>query len=146
MSSLTERLRTAYRLPSRERWLTVRVLAGLVVARAGLAVFGFPRLRRIVERTRARRHEDPQFAAELRRALVRAARTVPGATCLLQAIVAARLLRAAGLPAALTIGVARPGAGAAGLEAHAWVHSGDVVVAGDADLSRYQEIARFGAP
>lgn len=62
-------------------------------------------------------------------AVATAARRIPAATCLTQALAAQYLLRRRGLEADLRIGVAR----AAGepLEAHAWVESrGQVVVGG----------------
>jgi hypothetical protein len=80
----------------------------------------------------------------VRRAVDRAARTIPGSKCLAQAVVATRLLRAGGVPGDLTIGVARGGAPT--FEAHAWARSGDLIVTGDPDLSRFTELATLFAP
>ncbi len=57
-----------------------------------------------------------------------AARFVPGATCLSQALAARTLLRLTGHPSTLTLGVRRADGGM--LEAHAWVHSGAQPVVG----------------
>jgi len=75
------------------------------------------------------------------RAVERAARLLPGtSTCLARALVAQRLLRCAGVPAELRLGVARDGS-AAGLAAHAWVVHGDRVLIGDQpQLGRYDEL------
>lgn len=84
----------------------------------------------------------------------RAGRTLPGSSCLARSLAAARLLRAGGHEATLTIGVAR-GQGIAGdhatgsatgdriLDAHAWASSDGLLVAGDAELERYLPLARF---
>jgi hypothetical protein len=61
----------------------------------------------------------PALDAPLRaRAVARAARLVPGATCLVRAAALARWLRARGAPAVLRIGVRHEGGA---LRAHAWV-------------------------
>lgn len=89
---------------------------------------------------------DRARAVAVRRAIERASRSLPGCTCLVQSVAAARLLRAEGLPAELTIGVARGHAGVrSGLDAHAWVTSGDVVVAGDTDVTAYTALTHVGA-
>jgi hypothetical protein len=72
-----------------------------------------------------------------------AARFVPGATCLSQALAARSLLRLAGHPSTLTIGVRKGAAGE--LEAHAWVHSGTWPVVGVRAEGTY-EVLRRGAP
>lgn len=67
---------------------------------------------------------------------------MPGATCLARALAAEWLLRRGGHDARLTIGVAS--GRNASLDAHAWVESGGIVVAGD-DIRRYQRLATFDA-
>lgn len=78
------------------------------------------------------------------RAVERAARLLPGtSTCLARALVAQRLLRCAGVPAELRLGVARDGS-AAGLAAHAWVVYGGRVLIGDQpQLERYEVLPRL---
>lgn len=150
-SSLGHRLRTAAALPRAELVLTVRAMLWMVAVRALLPLAGFARVHGLVRRARVRPARRDVHAGTVSRAVERAARSVSGSTCLPQALVAARLLRVAGLPAELTIGVARPTApvpvartGApVPLDAHAWTRSGDLVVAGDTDLERFTELATF---
>src|SRR5207248_10673296 len=75
-------------------------------------------------------------------ALGAAARRVPGATCLVQALAARILLGRQRIPAVVRIGVARERG--APLESHAWVESEGRVVVGDAHLDRYAPIATWG--
>lgn len=144
--SLISRLRTASALSWDERYLALRAIALLALSRAALLLLGYARTRRVVDRSPVGVRRGPEFAAAVRRAMQRAARSLPGSTCLPQALVAARLLRTAGLPAELTIGVAYGASPAIGLHAHAWVRSGDLVVVGDADLARYTELSGAQAP
>jgi hypothetical protein len=156
MSFLT-RLRSFSRLPRDERRLAVRALGWIVAVRAGLIVLPFTRVRTLIagelRQVPPRRAEWPLV---VRRAVQRASRSLPGTTCLAQSIVAERLLRSAGHAARLSIGVATtviegaPAADApaasrrAGLDAHAWVESGGVLVTGDDPHGRYQLLASFG--
>ncbi len=64
-------------------------------------------------------------------------RFVPRATCLIQALVAQRLLARAGIDSALQIGVTR---GDGGLEAHAWVEHRGRAVIGDIGLDRFPRL------
>ncbi len=154
---LLTRLRNFARLASDERRLALRALGWLIVVRAGLRLFAFTEVRsRIagaVRRTGAASAESP-FA--VRRAVLRASRTLPGTTCLAQSLVAERLLRSAGREARLSIGVATaivvgtPAANSTAtarhgsLDAHAWVESDGVLVTGDDPHDRYQLLASFG--
>jgi len=84
----------------------------------------------------------------VRRAVLRAARSLPASSCLAQSLVAERLLRRGGSDARLTIGVAPVSAANAErvtLDAHAWVESGGVLVTGDDPHERYRILATFGA-
>jgi hypothetical protein len=120
----------------------VRALFWLAAVRALLPIVGFTRVQRLVGRARARPAPAGVHAGTVSRAVERAARSLRGSTCLPQALVAARLLRTAGLPAELTIGVARAGPHVP-LDAHAWTRSGGLVVAGDTDLERFTELTTF---
>jgi hypothetical protein len=145
---LLRRLRSFAALSALERGLALRAIGWLALTRAALVLVSFGRLRRWVERgDLPRRPSAPaDWPRSVRRAVSRAARTLPGSTCLAQSLVAERLLRAGGHAARLTLGVARgPVSGAErGLDAHAWVESGGVLVAGDAELERYTQLATFG--
>ena len=76
----------------------------------------------------ARRRESGAAAAEVERAVRRAAAVVPRASCLVQALAAEAMLGRRGCPARLHVGFARGAGGALG--GHAWVESGGCVVAG----------------
>lgn len=132
-------------MPLRETALAGLAVLEIVRARVGLRVWGFDRLQRGLRRSRRSpgsgpARTDASIAAAVRRAMLRAARTVPASTCLEQAIAAVRILNARNIEAELVIGVAPGGSPASPVAAHAWVRSGDVVVAGDGDLARYTEL------
>ena len=128
------RLRRFLSLPAADRVLLVRALGWVACARAALWFVPFTRLRVAADRLRAsslRRRTDP---ARVAWAVERAARAVPRATCLSQAIAADAMLRRAGRTPTLRIGVAKEGAD---LEAHAWLELDGAVLVGDHDLHRY---------
>jgi hypothetical protein len=133
------RLRSFLGLPSEERRLVLRAWRLEVAIRVGLWVLPFRSVRRRVAATR--RPAGPSTPsgapADDRRigwAVTSAARYVPAATCLTQALAAKVLLNEAGRPARLTIGVERD---AGRLRAHAWVEDDDGVIVGDHDLERF---------
>lgn len=104
----------------------------------------FPRLRQLVDWLgRARPGAaDEGVARAVRRAVDRAARSMPGSACLDQALTAELLLRRAGQPVRVSIGVAPDGRP---LDAHAWVESGGFLVTGDTeDLHTYRTLVVFG--
>ena len=77
----------------------------------------------------------------------RAERTLPGSTCLARSLAAEWLLHEQGLGAKLVIGVATATPGAKlPLDAHAWVESEGLVIAGDGELDRYAALVSFGSP
>lgn len=150
------RLRSFARLPGDERRLALRALGWIIVARVGLHLMPFTTLRaRIAGETRRGLAGGGASPLAVRRAVLRASRSLPGTTCLAQSLVAERLLRAAGHAAQLSIGVApevidgiKPGVarpGRTSLDAHAWVESGGVLVTGDDPHGRYHILATFGA-
>ncbi len=128
--------------------LTLRAHVWLVAMRCALRVVPFPRLRAWMDATPVRPASVDALA--VRRAMQRAERTFPASSCLARALAGERLLRAAGLEARVTIGVARrdgaPSRGEPALDAHAWVRSRDLLVAGDGELSRYATLVEFGSP
>jgi hypothetical protein len=140
---ILRRARSFFALSSEERALALRAIWRITFWRVAVRFLAVGTIRRRVESTR-RRLGTPSAAA-VRRAINRAARTVPGSSCLVQSLAAEELLRAGGLDALLTVGVAH---GAQNvrlpLDAHAWVQSGGLVVAGDAPLERYRELVTFG--
>jgi hypothetical protein len=130
------RLRSLARLPAEERWLLVRAAVLLGAVRGGLSVLGWPRVRRLAARAARPVPGVPDVpAARLQRAVERAGRHVPGATCLVQAIALQVLLGRRGRPAALRLGVAH-GDGRR-LEAHAWLEVDGRALVGAAGRERY---------
>lgn len=120
-----------WRGPGEERRLAVRAAGLLAVARARLWLRPY---REVGAWAAAGRPAaaDPQAA---RRAVERGARLVPGATCLVRALAARRLLGAG----EVVMGVGgRPG----GIEAHAWLELDGRRVVGDFEPGRYVPVAR----
>jgi hypothetical protein len=136
-------LRSFVALPRPERGLALRALWALLLVRVGLAVLPFRPLRAAIDHAGpADGDEDLATARAVRRAVDRAARTIPGSSCLARAFAAEILLRRAGARVRSSIGVS---AGGSPLDAHAWVESAGVIVAGDAtDLARYTTLLVFG--
>jgi hypothetical protein len=142
--SFLRRLRNLTRLTAAERRLAVSAVGTLALARVALATAEWPRVRRLVDRAGGRGllKDDPPYARAVSDAMLRAARLMPGARCLPQALAAEVMLRRAGRSARTSIGVALDGAP---LAAHAWVESAGVMVTGDiADLGKYQTLVVFG--
>lgn len=141
---MLSRLRSFSRFPASEQWFALRALGWLVVVRLALWVLPFRTLRALVDRL-ARKSlaaPDPAYARAVRRAVDRAERSIPGSACLSQALTAELMLRRAGQPARVSIGVAPDGKP---IDAHAWVESAGVLVTGDsADLGKYRTLTEFG--
>jgi hypothetical protein len=92
-------------------------------------------LRQVLGRQTGARGQHPAEPATVGRAVCRAARLVPRATCLSQALATIWLLAGRGHAASLRIGVKRGDAGE--LLAHAWVeHEGRIVV-GDIGVTQF---------
>jgi hypothetical protein len=137
------RLRSLARLPADERRLALRAIGTLSAVRLFLWLLPFGRVRGLVERwgRAAKATPDPAFARAVRRAVDRSARSIPGSACLAQALTAELMLRRAGRPARVCIGVAP---GGQPLDAHAWVESAGIVVAGENErLDAYRTIVVF---
>jgi len=140
------RLRSFASLSSGDRALALRAILWLGVMRVVLSRLPFKRVRRFIDHRRT--EVDGQATArEIRRAMSRAERTLPGATCLARSLAAEVLLRASGLDSRLSIGVADAGTAEVPLDAHAWIESEGLVVAGDnEDIERYTVLLTFRSP
>ena len=97
-----------------------------------------------VQAAAARPRVAPQSSGDaariaIARAVTRAARVVPRATCLVQALAGDWLCARARVPVALEFGVSR---GPRGIEAHAWLVSGDRIILGGAEAARFVVLAR----
>jgi len=142
---MLRRVRRLATLPSAERALALQALGTLAVVRLILWALPFRQVRATVDRWagRAVAPRDPACAPAVRRAVDRAARTLPGSDCLPQALTAEVMLRRAGQPAQVSIGVASDGQL---LSAHAWVESAGFLVTGDsADLHQFRTLAVYGS-
>ncbi|MDP9328347.1 MAG: lasso peptide biosynthesis B2 protein [Actinomycetota bacterium] len=130
------RLRRFLGLSPEDRRLLLRAWRLQVVIRLGLWLLPFRLVRRRVASTRHR--VEPSASAETDHrigwAVTSAARYVPAATCLTQALAAKVLLNDAGRGARLTIGVERD---VGSLRAHAWVEGDEGVIVGNHDLERF---------
>jgi hypothetical protein len=82
-------------------------------------------------------------AIPIGRAIRTAARRTPWESkCLAQALAAALMLRWRQIPFVLTLGVAKTIEPNPGIDAHAWLFSGDILLTG-AGYERYSVIAQF---
>ena len=124
-------------LPARKRRLLLRAVALVAAVRITLWTLPFRWVRSVVGRRRAVSPALAKLHVEhLTWAVQAAARRIPGASCLTQAISLQYLMTSAGHEAEVHIGVAKDAA--RGFEAHAWVkHRGAVVLGDDGDLERY---------
>ncbi|MFQ5678754.1 MAG: lasso peptide biosynthesis B2 protein [Gemmatimonadota bacterium] len=137
----------------REPGLLIRAAVLTLAIRGGLALLPFRTVLRAVERRteratrRAARRTSPRWRAEeIVRAVERVTRRlVRRNPCLPQALVGIILLRRAGVPASLRIGVAKDDAPSS-LRAHAWVESdGRILIGDEVPLSDYTPLPPFGA-
>lgn len=127
-------------LPARERKLLLRAFALVAVVRIALWTVPFRFAHRLLTR---RSTVSPALATisvkRLSWAVQAAAKRIPGASCLTQALALHRLLARAGHSADLRIGVAKDGA--RGLASHAWLeHKGEILIGDNGELDRYSPI------
>ncbi len=133
-----ERLRKLWRLPGAERWLLVRAAVSLAGVRFALWLLRF---RALLEPARVGRRRGRHSRERVAWAVGVASRYVPGATCLVQALAAQRLLAQEGYAAELRVGVSK----GAGFRAHAWVESEGVVVIGWEESEQFTPLLNVAA-
>ncbi|WP_245467283.1 MULTISPECIES: lasso peptide biosynthesis B2 protein [unclassified Mesorhizobium] len=125
------RIATRFRIRSlsgREMLFLAHCLAVVSVVRLALTLSSYNRVRGLITRLDARRDAG---IADLRRVawgVAAAARLVPGASCLTQALAGQYLLARQGNASKISIGIER-GTGSE-LRAHAWLMSGNHIVLG----------------
>ncbi|WP_224545395.1 lasso peptide biosynthesis B2 protein [Mesorhizobium sp. CA16] len=115
-------------LSAREMLFLARCLMVVSVVRLALTLSSYNRVRSLVTGLHARRDAS---VADLRRVawgVAAAARLVPGASCLTQALAGQYLLARQGTASKISIGIER-GTGSE-LKAHAWLMSGNHIVLG----------------
>jgi hypothetical protein len=131
----------ALRLGRRDRRQALRALGWLTLAQTAVRVFPYSTIRRAIDRIAPGQVvAAPMTPAECERALRRALRVLPSASCLAQAIAAACLLRRAGRDSTLTIGVRFDSAHR--FQAHAWLESDGIIVTGRNELFEHRVLLR----
>jgi hypothetical protein len=138
MSALSE-ARRFLTLPWQKQGLFLTALLVLLVIRAGLYIASFKQVRSVAvllasRQLSHRRTPGIQSADGIAWAVVSAARFIPGASCLAQALAAEVLLARDGHAAQIHLGVAK---NQGAIQAHAWVECSGRVLLGDLDLDRY---------
>lgn len=134
-------------LPRRRRLLLLEATLALAVMRVAIVALPFRVIARRLglEQLRSRpthRPSDPR-AAEIGWAVRAAAAHTPWhSTCLAQALAGAAMLRRAGIPSTLSLGVSREPA-AKQLIAHAWLRCGDEILTGAEGRDRFVELTSF---
>jgi hypothetical protein len=133
-------------LPAEDRRALAVSLALICMVRLSLWIVPFRWLRAAVRRVApppdGKPDPTPGEAERTAQAIERAAKSVPGATCLTQALAAEILLRRAGHPAAIHVGVAKTPSGE--LAAHAWIEAYGRVLLGDHDLDHFTPLHPVG--
>ena len=141
-------------LDGARRRLLIEAAASIALVWAALRVVPFLNLLRLLDRwvalpiARKREPANPNAVASVTWAVTAASARFPPATCLIQALAAAAMLRRRGLPCQLRIGVRTRGcAGGAPIDAHAWVECEGRIAIGDLDhLSELAVMAPLGSP
>lgn len=130
------RIKKLLSLPGEERRLLLR--SAILLSQTSLTVRAMPfaRWRHRLQPPAARRQTACYAASQIVWAVGVAARYVPGANCLVQALVAKQLFDEQGLPAEIRLGVHKPEE--VGFRAHAWLESeGRIVLGGAESASLY---------
>jgi len=141
ISSVTRKLRRFGELSLADKWLLLRAIAHLAIARIKLAVVPFRRLsaRLSTESDAIRTEPDPDILRRIGFAVSVAANHVPWRSdCFPQTIAAHNLLKRYGYDSTIHFGVERAGEDV--LNGHAWLTCGEIIVTGGAELHRYTEL------
>ena len=138
---LKDKLARFARLDGADKWLMLRAVWWLAVARIMLLVMPFRRLAARLSAENSPRGAQPD-QVPLRRisyAVSAAANNVPWRSdCFPQTIAARMMLKRQGYSSTIHIGVER--VGEEGLAGHAWLTCGETVVTGGTELDRYTEL------
>jgi hypothetical protein len=116
------------------RRLLARALVTVAWYRAALWVLPFRWVRRLAARP-SRRSRSSRSAVDIASAVTAAARRVPQASCLTQALALQSLLQREGYSPLLKLGVAKTPAGE--LAAHAWIEEDGRVLIGGPESARF---------
>jgi len=120
------RLKKFLSLERYDQRILLEALALLIWARLLLWIVPFPALHRRLSHRRVRKIAPPKDPQYYMNSIERAARYVPGASCLTQSLAARWLLAHSGHDATLRFGARRNSAGK--FEAHAWIESNGQII------------------
>jgi hypothetical protein len=148
---------TAYRrlasLDRARRHLLIEAVASLTIVWVGLRLLPFLKLQRLLDGwvalpiVRRDGRGIPELIESVNWAITVVAARFSAATCLVQALAAAAMLRRRGLACRLRLGVRTRGEGGARIEAHAWVEcDGRVAIGNVAHLSELAVMPSPGSP
>ena len=132
-------------LSSADKWLFLRAVAWLAVARVMLIVLSFRRLSTRLSAGDNASSETPgqEYLQRVSFAMAAAASNVPWRSdCFPQAIAARMLLSRQGYGSTIHLGFEK--AAPDTVAGHAWLTCGDTVVTGGEQVGRYAEIHRLG--
>jgi hypothetical protein len=137
-AAIGRKILTVTRLSARERRRALGTIVLMALVRTALWVLPFRQVRRLASAVGSSHWRHLGFGETDTRWAVRlAARYVPGASCLTQAITAQLLLSWSGTESRLHVGVSRLGK----FEAHAWLEcNGNILLGGEEESSRYSPI------
>lgn len=137
LEAAVRRIRKLWSLRGPQRRLLLAAGGTVVLVRIGLWVLPFRRLQALVARRPGGtpHPQRPHSADDIAWAVSAAARMVPRASCLTQALAAKRLLERAGHSGELRIGVGKDESGA--IIAHAWIEQGGRVLVGAHGVEQY---------
>jgi hypothetical protein len=122
-----------------DKWLFLRAVAWLAVARIWLARMPFSDLAGRLSAKVGREEPDPELLRRVAYAVAAAAGNVPWRSdCFPKAIAANKLLQRSGYASTIHLGVDKEEEDQ--LIAHAWLTCGEIVVTGGEDLDRYTEM------
>lgn len=152
MISLAD-LRKLRRQSPSNRYLLIEAVLSLGIVRAAILVLPFAWVARRLALETGNSAASPMTDNPAARAAAlrvgRAVRTAASRTpweskCLAQALAAALMLRSRKIPFVLTLGVAKTSNPNPGIDAHAWLFSGDILLTG-AGYEHYSIIAQFSS-
>ena len=142
IARLPHKLRRFGALSVADKWLLLRAVTWLAVARVWLLVTPFSRVAGRLADNSEHQEPDPELLRRIGYAVSTASANVPWrADCFPQAIAARALLRRYGYSSTIHLGVEK--ADADTLAGHAWLTCGETVITGGAELERYTEVHRL---
>jgi hypothetical protein len=138
---MMQNLRKLMRLAPRDKLLLLGAFEIVLLARLGLTLFSYKLLQRCLPKRPLSGTAPPELLRRVSWGVGAAAKYVPGASCLTQALAAQYLLAWSGYASQIRIGVAIDPNGQ--FKAHAWLMNGNSIVIGGspARLRRFEHLA-----